>query len=113
MHIRHGEPNKAIADSTKAIQINSKAPDAYGARGVAYSAIGESERTIADLRRAIRLNPDYAHLYSGWVVAREAARHLDVKKDNDMQRGRPRAVYTGILLMIGISTIAVVALAGD
>ena len=113
---KKGEYDKAIADYTEAIRLDPKDAMAYGNRAHAHLNKGDYAKAIADLRRAIRLNPDCAHLYCGWVVACGAARHLDVKKDNDMQRGRPRAVYAGILLMIGmlvgLSTIAVVALAG-
>jgi tetratricopeptide (TPR) repeat protein len=48
---------KAIAESTKAIEINSNYQEAYVVRGVAYACVGENDRAIADLSEAIRLKP--------------------------------------------------------
>ena len=49
--------SKAIADCTRAIQIDPKDARAYWARGVALAAGGDTDRAIAAFTEAIRLDP--------------------------------------------------------
>ena len=51
------ESDRAIADFTKAIEINLQDADAYNNRGTAYVGKGEIDRAIADYSRAIEINP--------------------------------------------------------
>lgn len=58
-----GDFQEAIADFTKAIELNPKDADAYNNRGFAYSAIGDLEMAIKDYDKAIELNPKFALAY--------------------------------------------------
>jgi len=48
---------KAIADATKAIQLNPKDAGAYYSRASAYGVIGNSRQSIQDFTMAITLAP--------------------------------------------------------
>lgn len=52
-----GDLDQAIADYSKAIQLNPKFAAAYHNRGRAYRAKGDLDQAIADFTEAIRLNP--------------------------------------------------------
>jgi tetratricopeptide (TPR) repeat protein len=56
-HRAKGENDRAIADYTRAIEINPKHANAFISRGMAYHAKGENDRAIADYTMAIVLNP--------------------------------------------------------
>jgi tetratricopeptide (TPR) repeat protein len=47
-----------LADYTKAIEIKPDYVDAYGNRGIAYSAKGDKDRAIADLRKSLTFFTD-------------------------------------------------------
>jgi len=57
------EYDKAIADYTKAIQIDPKFASAYSNRGSAYGMKGEYDKAIADFNKAMELNPGIMYLY--------------------------------------------------
>jgi tetratricopeptide (TPR) repeat protein len=59
-----GDFDRAIADFTKAIEINPKDADAYKNRGYAYDAKGDFDRAIADFTKAIEINPKDADAYN-------------------------------------------------
>jgi len=52
---------KAIADYTKAIEINPKHTLARGNRGVCYSDLGDLENAILDIAWAVKINPGSIH----------------------------------------------------
>ena len=52
-----GDFHGAIDDFTRAIEINPGSPAAYGARGVIYIEHRDYDKGIADVKEAIRLNP--------------------------------------------------------
>ena len=54
---------RAVAEFSKAIDLNPKLAEAYSGRGDAYSSEGESDRAIADYSVAIELNPNYDKAY--------------------------------------------------
>jgi len=56
--------DKAIADESKAIEIDPKNATAYYNRGVAYDTLGQWDKAIADYSRAIEIDPKYAKAYS-------------------------------------------------
>ena len=64
-----GQYDRAIADYTKAIQINPKRASAYNRRGVAYAKKGQYDSAIADYTKAIQINPNYAFAYNDRGVA--------------------------------------------
>ncbi|GHU59519.1 hypothetical protein FACS1894133_6470 [Clostridia bacterium] len=58
-----GEYDEAIANYTKAIELNPDYAMAYNSRGFAYRNLGEYDKAIADYTKAIELKPDYARAY--------------------------------------------------
>jgi tetratricopeptide (TPR) repeat protein len=56
-YIIKGEYGLAIADATKAIEIDPKLAAAYNNRGDAAEKSGDIDRAIADYRDALRLDP--------------------------------------------------------
>jgi tetratricopeptide (TPR) repeat protein len=51
-----GDDDRAIADYTKAIEIDPLFAAAYTKRGVAYETLGKREEAIADFRRALAID---------------------------------------------------------
>jgi tetratricopeptide (TPR) repeat protein len=58
-----GYNNDAIADYTKAIDIDPRYADAYVGRGIVYQLNGDSDHAIADYTHAIEINPRHAVAY--------------------------------------------------
>jgi len=63
--------DQAIADFTKAINLNPNDAESYLCRGIAYYGIGvirddpsSLDRAIEDLDHALKLNPDYEPVYT-------------------------------------------------
>ncbi|MBI2917515.1 MAG: tetratricopeptide repeat protein [Chloroflexi bacterium] len=52
-----GDHKEAIADYTRAIQLDPKDAAAYNNRGIAYRKLGQPKEAIADYTRAIQLDP--------------------------------------------------------
>ena len=55
--------NRAIADYTKALQLNSKYATVYNNRGFAYVAKGKYDQAITDYTKALQLDQKYAVVY--------------------------------------------------
>ena len=62
-HFNMKEYEKAIADYSKAIELDPNDAHAYDNRGVCYSDLKEYEKALADLNTAIELYPNYANPY--------------------------------------------------
>ena len=62
---KKGEVDRAIADFSRAIAIDSKYAKAYANRGHAYNDKGETDLAIADFTKAIALNPKYPTDFNG------------------------------------------------
>ena len=58
-----GQWDMAIADYSKAIEINPKYTDAYNNRGVAYYNLGQWDKAIADYSRTLAIDPNYTSTY--------------------------------------------------
>jgi probable HAF family extracellular repeat protein len=52
-----GQLNEAIAEFSKAIELNPRHAVAYNARGLAYADQGQYDQALADYTKAIELNP--------------------------------------------------------
>ena len=59
-----GKYDLAIADYTRAIQLNPKYNVAYNNRGYAYNNQGKYDLAIADYTKAIQLDPERAYYYN-------------------------------------------------
>ena len=69
--------NLAIADYTRAIELNPAYADAYGARGTEYFGQGDTVRSVSDLSKSIELMPTaaaYAWRCVGYSVLGDAGR---------------------------------------
>jgi len=53
--------DKAIADYTKAIEINPRHDLAWGNRGVCYSDLGNLDNAVSDVAMAVKVNPGTIH----------------------------------------------------
>jgi tetratricopeptide (TPR) repeat protein len=58
----------AIADYTKAIQLDPKFAKAYNERGLVYQILKQNKNALADFDQAIQLKPDLAEAYSNRAV---------------------------------------------
>jgi tetratricopeptide (TPR) repeat protein len=56
--------DKALADCSRAVELDPKLSDAWSGRGIAYIELGQPEKAIADLSRAIELDPTFAEFWS-------------------------------------------------
>ncbi len=59
-----GEYDKAIADYTRALQLNPSFAVAYTNRGIAWCRKGEYDKAIADYHEALRLDPNDVDTYT-------------------------------------------------
>lgn len=66
---KKGMWDQAIAEFTKAIEINPSYAEAYNARGAAYYTKGQYDQAISDYTRAIEINPKDALAYYNRGVA--------------------------------------------
>ena len=62
--VRKPDPDRAIADCSKAIEMNPKYPAPYFNRGVAHERKRAYDQAIADQSKAIEINPKYARAYN-------------------------------------------------
>lgn len=59
-----GDKQGAIADYSKAIEVNPKVANAYYNRGNAYRDLGNNQTAIADFSKAIEINPKHTDAYN-------------------------------------------------
>jgi tetratricopeptide (TPR) repeat protein len=58
------EWDKAIADYTKAIEVNPHHDLAWGNRGMAYYALGDMVSAYRDVTSALKVNPKSIHQFN-------------------------------------------------
>jgi tetratricopeptide (TPR) repeat protein len=58
-----GEPDQAISDCNKAIEINPRSAHAYTGRGEAYNDKGDYDQAISDFNKALEIEPKFALAY--------------------------------------------------
>src|SRR5215831_7079346 len=61
---KKGQYDQAIADYTKALEINPNDAEIYNNRGVVYGATRRDDQAIADLTKALEINGKYAEAYN-------------------------------------------------
>ena len=86
-----GDFDRAIADFTKALELNPNDMEAYNHRGHVYSNKGDFDRAIADFTKALELNPDYAsaYLYRGFAYYKEGDLDLAIADSNKTLELKP------------------------
>jgi tetratricopeptide (TPR) repeat protein len=57
-YVEKKEPDKAIADFTRAIELDPKMAEAYSGRAVVHFRAGRKEQAIADFRKTLDYNPN-------------------------------------------------------
>ena len=74
---RKGDYDKALADESKAIEINPEFADAYMTRGAFFVDTGDYDQAIAETSRAISIDPRNVRAYSNRAFARGRTVSLD------------------------------------
>ena len=72
-----GDHDHAIADYTKAIELNPKVAGYYDGRGDAYKAKGDLDKAIADYTKAIEISPKWDEAYRDRGLAYYAKKDYD------------------------------------
>jgi tetratricopeptide (TPR) repeat protein len=75
--VSRGDLAGAVADYSRAIEVNSTYRDAYINRAIAYVKMHEYEKSIADRRRAIELDPRNPGTYLEYGYMGEAFQRLN------------------------------------
>jgi tetratricopeptide (TPR) repeat protein len=76
------ENDKALADYTKAINLDSSIPAIYNNRANIYRERGELDRAIADYTTAIRLDPLYTAAFTNRGLAYEQKDMFDKARED-------------------------------
>ena len=66
---KKGDSDNAIADYTKAIELDPKSAEAYKDRGISYLSDGNIDEAIRDYTKAIELDPESAEAYKNRAIA--------------------------------------------
>jgi len=88
-YLQKDDNDRAIADFTKAIELDPEGANAYNHRGVAYANKGDFDHAIADFDKAIQLNPVLRNAYNnrGLAFSRkgdEARARADYEKEKQL-----------------------------
>jgi tetratricopeptide (TPR) repeat protein len=113
-HLGRNEPDLAILDFERAIDLAPNSASAYCLRGQAYAMKGDYYQTIIDTSKAIRLKPDYAQAYYHRAIAdlkkgdfEHALADLDVSvKLNPKSEVQARSAFVAICSKQGITYVA-------
>lgn len=81
-----GKKKEAIAEFTKAIEIDSKCVKAYLNRAMCYNETGRPKRAVADFSRAIELDPTDAYPYDQRAILYRTVLNEPSKAAADMAK---------------------------
>ena len=91
VYLAQGQPERAIEDFSKAIELDSHYADPYSNRGAVEHKLGRDEAALKDLDTALRLNPNSADAYDSLADAYLKDRQLLAAKsaeDHSVQLAR-------------------------
>lgn len=74
---RNGQPDLAIADFNRAMEITPNDADLFNNRGIAYKAKGDYKQARADYTRSIELNEQQANAYYNRSIIQERLGNID------------------------------------
>jgi tetratricopeptide (TPR) repeat protein len=97
-HFFAGDKEKAIADYTRAVEIDPKDAAAYVSRGYVYKAKSDWANAIADITRAIALAPKKGEFYGDRAMVYLANGDIknaiaDLNKNHDLTPGMNEATF--------------------
>ena len=69
--VAQGQHNLAIADYTKAIELEPAFPGSYVNRGTVLAQTGRTQEAMADFDKALSLNPTIAEAYFNRAIIKE------------------------------------------
>jgi tetratricopeptide (TPR) repeat protein len=75
--MRKGELDRAVAEFTKAIDINPQLAFLFVNRSLAYTSKGDTDRAIADANKAIEIDPNVAMAYASRSAAHGRSGDMD------------------------------------
>jgi tetratricopeptide (TPR) repeat protein len=85
-----GEPQRAVEDLNRAIQLYPKYLVAFNNRGLVYSDLGDYEQAVRDHGAAIRLDPTLPRAYALRAIA-----YTMLGRDNEASSDLDQAVGLG------------------
>ena len=80
---RNGAYERAIADYSRAIEMDGAFAEAYYDRGFSFYEMARYEEAIADLTRAIEVNPEAARYYGQRSLVYLFADRLDLAQADE------------------------------
>jgi tetratricopeptide (TPR) repeat protein len=69
--------DKALADSTKAVELGAASKDVFNNRGIAYSALGRYRESIEDFTSALAIAPGYPEAYFNRAISLTVLGEID------------------------------------
>jgi tetratricopeptide (TPR) repeat protein len=81
-YVAKGMLEIAVANYSRAIELDPSFAEAYNGRGVTYEAIQRSDLAISDYDAAVRLKPDYSEaIYNRALACRKSGRFDQARRN--------------------------------